>query len=97
MSLGEDRVDSRNRRERDERRGEEVKAYVRLREGLAAADVGPAEILAHCERHLAAFKVPRYLAYVDDFPRTPTRKIAKPRLVAEAGDLRDGAFDRLAG
>ena len=45
---------------------------------------------------LAAFKVPRYLAYVaGDFPRTPTRKIIKRMLVEESTDLREGAFDRV--
>jgi hypothetical protein len=34
---------------------------------------------------------------VDDFPRTPSRKIAKKVLVAESDDLRKGAYDRQDG
>ncbi len=78
----------------DLQRGEEVKAYVRLKEGMSQEDCSPADILAHCEAHLAKFKLPRYIAYVEDFPRTPTRKIAKQRMLAEAEDLTAGAFDQ---
>ena len=78
----------------DEKRGEEVKAYIRLREGVERTACDPETIVAHCRRHLAAFKVPRYLAYVDDFPRTPTGKVSKPRLVEGVADLRIAAYDR---
>jgi long-chain acyl-CoA synthetase len=78
----------------DPLRREEVKAYLKLRAGLTPADVPPDKVFAHCERRLAKFKVPRYLAYVDDFPRTPSRKIAKNVLVAESGDLLKDAYDR---
>ena len=80
----------------DPLRREEVKAYLKLREGLSRDDVPPEKVIAHCEACLAAFKVPRYLAYmVTDFPRTPTRKIVKRNLVEGVSDLRVGAFDRV--
>lgn len=80
----------------DPLRREEVKAYLKLREGLSRDDVPPEKVIAHCEACLAAFKVPRYLAYmVTDFPRTPTRKIVKRSLVEGVSDLRVGAFDRV--
>lgn len=79
----------------DPMRREEVKAYIRLREGLALTDVPPDAVFEHCAQHLAAFKVPRYLQYVeDDFPRTPSRKIAKKRLIAETDNPFTGAYDR---
>ena len=81
----------------DERRGEEVKAYLRLREGVVGDEVSLAAIFEHCACHLAAFKVPRYVAFVEEFPRTATRKIAKQRLIEAAGDLRQGAYDRVDG
>jgi len=82
----------------DPLRREEVKAYLKLREGLTQAEVPPERVFAHCAAHLAAFKVPRYLAYVTvDFPRTPTRKIVKRTLVEGVDDLRVGAFDRVDG
>lgn len=74
-------------------RGEEVKVYVSLKEG-ADRDVLPVEtILTHARQHLAAFKVPRYIAYVDRFPRTSSNKIEKKSLVAGVDDLRVGAYD----
>lgn len=42
---------------------------------------------------MAVFKLPRYIAYVDEFPRTPTGKVAKQRMIEEAHDLRAGACD----
>lgn len=68
--------------EPDELRKEEVKVYLMLAEGKTHKDCPPEVVIAHCKEHLAAFKVPRYVAYVDDFPRTPTRKIAKTRIEA---------------
>ncbi|KAA0893134.1 acyl--CoA ligase [Pusillimonas sp. ANT_WB101] len=80
----------------DPLRREEVKAYLKLREGLTQTEVPPEDVLAHCATHLAAFKVPRYIAYMtEDFPRTPTRKIVKRALIDGVADLRVGAFDRV--
>jgi len=79
----------------DPMRNEEVKAYIMLADGKTAADVTPQDIQAHCVERLSKFKVPRYIAYVDDFPRTPSNKIAKNKLIAGVDDLRSGAFDLL--
>ncbi len=80
----------------DEIRGEEVKACIRLPEGTSPDDIPPQTILDHCKQHLAVFKLPRYIAYIDgDFPRTPTGKVAKQRLIAALSDLRVGAYDAL--
>jgi len=81
----------------DPLRREEVKAYLKLRGGLTKLDVPPDKVFAHCETRLAKFKIPRYLAYVDDFPRTPSRKIQKKVLIASAEDLRAEAYDRQDG
>ena len=79
----------------DALRREEVKAYLLLRAGLTVDDVPPQAVFDHCARHLAAFKVPRYLQYMhEDFPRTPSRKIAKKRLISETEDLFIGTYDR---
>ncbi|WP_454828788.1 class I adenylate-forming enzyme family protein [Paraburkholderia xenovorans] len=79
----------------DPLRREEVKAYLKLREGLTQGDVPPVAVFEHCARHLAPFKVPRYLQYIEgDFPRTPSRKIAKKRLIAETVDPFADTFDR---
>jgi acyl-CoA synthetase (AMP-forming)/AMP-acid ligase II len=77
----------------DELRGEEVKAYIVLKEGETRESVPPQEIIAHAKAKLAYFKVPRYIEYADDLPLTPSEKIAKHKLVAVKPDLRVGAYD----
>ena len=80
---------------KDETRGEEVKAYVVLQPGLTRDQVPPRHIIDHCTARLARFKVPRYIAYADELPKTPSGKIAKKVLVQGAADLRTGSYDRI--
>lgn len=63
----------------DELRREEVMVLVKLADGYARSDLPPEAVKEHAER-LAAFKRPRYLGYVNEFPRTATNKIAKSAL-----------------
>jgi crotonobetaine/carnitine-CoA ligase len=58
----------------------------------AGATVTAEDIRAWCAGRLAAHKVPRYVAFVDQLPHTPTHKVAKHVLKADAG-LRARAFD----
>jgi crotonobetaine/carnitine-CoA ligase len=81
----------------DELRKEEVKAYVLLQPGMTRDDVPPEAILAHARARLAPFKVPRYIEYRTEFPRTPSNKIRKPELVKEKPDLRADSWDRVDG
>ncbi len=81
----------------DERFGEELMAWVRLREG---ADPMTAESLQQfCAGKLAHYKVPRYVKVVDEFPMTVTGKIRKVEMrevsVEELG-LGPAGADRLA-
>ncbi|MBI5013979.1 MAG: long-chain-fatty-acid--CoA ligase [Deltaproteobacteria bacterium] len=57
-----------------ERWGEEVKAIVSLKEGATATQD---EILDFCKEHLAGYKRPRTVDFVDEFPKTATGKILK--------------------
>jgi crotonobetaine/carnitine-CoA ligase len=82
---------------RDPMRGEEVKAYVQLMPGFRPADVPPERIFAHCERQLAAFKIPRYLEYRESFSYGPADRVEKQQLIAEKPDLRQDSFDRVDG
>lgn len=76
----------------DELRGEEVKAYV-LKERAETLD--PSALHAFMRERLAAFKVPRFIEFVDDFPRTPSERIAKHKLHRD--DPRSGAWDATLG
>lgn len=55
-------------------RGESVEAFLLLHEG---ATLSKKQVLEYCRNHLAPYKVPRKVHFVDDFPRTVTRKIRK--------------------
>ncbi|HLS57369.1 MAG TPA: AMP-binding protein [Zeimonas sp.] len=81
----------------DEIRGEEVKAYIVLQPEARERGVPVERIFAHCDASLAAFKVPRYLEFIDALPKTPSEKIAKGVLVKSKQDLRLGSYDRVEG
>ncbi len=58
----------------DPRYGEELCAWVRLRDGETAT---AEEIRAFCQGQIAHYKVPRYVKFVGGFPMTVTGKIQK--------------------
>ncbi|HVC54650.1 MAG TPA: AMP-binding protein [Stellaceae bacterium] len=58
----------------DPRYGEELCAWVKLRDGESAT---VDEIRAFCQGQIAHYKVPRYVKFVDAFPMTVTGKIQK--------------------
>jgi fatty-acyl-CoA synthase len=58
----------------DERYGEELCAWIRLRPG---ASLDEDAVREHCRARLAHFKVPRYVLFVDEFPLTVTGKVQK--------------------
>ncbi|MFI5910117.1 AMP-binding protein [Dactylosporangium sp. NPDC051541] len=64
----------------DERFGEELMAWVRLRNG--AEPLTAAAVRAYCEGRLAHYKIPRYVKIVDEFPMTVTGKIRKVEMRA---------------
>jgi crotonobetaine/carnitine-CoA ligase len=79
----------------DELRKEEVKAYVILQPGLTTDHVPPDRIIEYARRYLAPFKVPRYVEYREEFPRTPSGKVRKQILTGEKPDLRTHSWDRV--
>ena len=81
----------------DALREEEVKACVVLSDGEDPKSVSPAALLEHCAARLAAFKVPRYLEYRSDFPRTPTLRVQRHKLAGLPSDDAERVFDRVAG
>ena len=61
----------------DEEKGEIAHAFVVLHRDTI---LDSAEVMAHCRHHLAAYKVPRALHFVDDLPKTSTGKIMRRAL-----------------
>ncbi|MGH7684221.1 MAG: class I adenylate-forming enzyme family protein, partial [Vulcanimicrobiaceae bacterium] len=74
-------------------REEEVKACIIVRDG---EDAPPESIIEHCSRRLAAFKVPRYLEYRREFPRTPaTMRVRRHELTALSPGEGIRLYDRM--
>ena len=68
-----------------ERYGEEVMAWVKLRDG---STTGEDELVAACRGTIATFKIPRYWKFVDEFPMTVTGKVQKFKMRETAIDER---------
>ena len=58
----------------DARMGEELMAWIVLRDGALVTDD---ELRAFCRERVAHFKVPRYFKLTTDFPMTVTGKVQK--------------------
>ena len=65
----------------DERYGEELVAWIRVREGAALSED---DVRAHCEGRIAHFKRPRYVRFADEFPMTVTGKVQKYKMREQA-------------
>jgi acyl-CoA synthetase (AMP-forming)/AMP-acid ligase II len=79
----------------DQIRGEEVMAYIVLKPPATPESVTPQELWNFCKPHLAAFKVPRYIEYRAELPKTPSSKVQKNILREESKGSSSRAFDRL--
>ena len=65
--------------EPDPYRGETVKAFVALKEGMGAS-VTPEEIISFCKARMAAYKYPRKVEFVAEIPKTLTGKFLRREL-----------------
>jgi long-chain acyl-CoA synthetase len=64
----------------DEKTGEKVQAYI-----VASAPAPTEEqIVAHCRKNLAAYKIPHGIVFVDELPKSPIGKILRRELRAGA-------------
>jgi len=58
----------------DHKYGEEVCAWIRLRDGVAATEE---EFREFCRGQIATYKIPRYVRFTSEFPMTVTGKVQK--------------------
>ncbi|HTT77772.1 MAG TPA: AMP-binding protein [Candidatus Binataceae bacterium] len=72
----------------DDRRGQAIKAFVKLLPGHQPSDKMVAEIQLHVKTRLAAHEYPREFEFIDEFPMTVTGKIRRR-------DLRDREIEKL--
>lgn len=66
------------------RYGEEVGAFIIAKPGY---DLGPEDVRDFCRGKISWFKIPRYVAFVKEFPLTASGKIQKYKLRELAGEL----------
>ncbi|MDA9521232.1 acyl-CoA synthetase [Bradyrhizobium sp. CCBAU 11434] len=78
---------------RNAKRGEEVKIYVQLKSGFTSSDLPVERILDHARSRLAAFKVPRYIAFIPALPRTASSNKVLKRELTDVSDPISGAYD----
>jgi long-chain acyl-CoA synthetase len=64
----------------DEYRGETVKVYIVLKEGVAATE---ADIIEFCRDKLAKYKMPRIVEFREELPKTMVGKVLRRALVEE--------------
>ncbi|WP_407081100.1 AMP-binding protein [Evansella halocellulosilytica] len=65
----------------DEKYGEQVSAWIRVKEG---AHLTREEVLEFCDGKIARYKVPYYIEFVDEYPMTASGKIQKYKLREKA-------------
>jgi fatty-acyl-CoA synthase len=54
--------------------GESVKVFVALKAGMTMSEE---EVIEYCKAHLASYKKPKVVAFVDSLPRNPSGKVLK--------------------
>jgi crotonobetaine/carnitine-CoA ligase len=69
---------------------DEIKAYVILKPNES---LDPLDLVKWCKERLAYFKVPRYIEFRSEFPKTPTHRVQKYKLKQEKKDLTKDCFD----
>jgi carnitine-CoA ligase len=74
----------------DELGEDEILVAITLKPGTT---LGGQAVAAWCRERLAAIKLPRYVVFVDALPQTPTHRVAKYRLRADAAALLSRAVD----
>ncbi len=62
--------------------GEEVRAVVQLKPGVAAGAATASAIIAFARDRLSGFKCPRVIDFVDELPRLPSGKVQRGRVRA---------------
>ncbi len=64
----------------DEYSGERIKAFVTLKEGETATEE---EIIEYCKQNLVKYKVPKFVEFVADLPKSAVGKILRKELRAK--------------
>jgi fatty-acyl-CoA synthase len=71
----------------DPKAGEEVMAWVRLKEGESAT---AEEIREYCHGKISRYKIPRYVTFCTEYPMTASGKVQKYKLREQGADVVKG-------
>ena len=74
----------------DEKWGEAVKACVVVKKG---EELSEAEVIAHAREHIAGYKCPKSVDFIDALPRNPSGKILRKDLRAPYWEGKDRAVN----
>jgi crotonobetaine/carnitine-CoA ligase len=72
---------------------QDIKVFIRLKPGRT---LDPLALIKWCEPRMPRFQVPRYVAFVDEFPKSPTERIRKellPKSVDGCWDLAKSGYE----
>ncbi|MEC1524988.1 AMP-binding protein [Neobacillus niacini] len=69
---------------------DELKVFIRIKPGETAEEK---EIFNWCEKYMSDFMHPRFIEFIDEFPKTPTEKIQKYKLKELSNE---NAWDRIS-
>lgn len=61
----------------DPNTGEEICVYLRLKSGIKLTDQ---DIIDYCKDKIAAYRIPGYIRFIEEFPKTPMGKVIKASL-----------------
>lgn len=71
----------------DDRMGEEIAACIILKKDFIQSDQLKESIRSFCKGKISHFKIPKYILFMQDYPRTVTVKIQKNKLKDIAASL----------
>lgn len=69
---------------------DEIKAYIVLKPSETA---DPIDIIKWCKERLAYFKIPRFIEFCAELPKTPTHRVQKYKLKEEGSETKRNCFD----
>jgi len=65
---------------------QELKVFLKCAPGITLA---PLDFIKWCEPRMPYYQIPRYVAFVEDFEKTPTQRISKDKLPRDTADCWD--------
>ena len=65
---------------------QDLKVFIKCASGVR---LDPLDFIKWCEPRMAYYQIPRYIAFIEDFEKTPTQRISKERLSRDITDCWD--------